>query len=385
MELFFSEHTYNKLLNKAGLRTEGANGPLKSVLVALVICWLPLAIITLIQQNFWTGTVANSFITSFDTQARILISLPILIFSERIVNLKLGKLLAQFVSSGIIRNEDIGHFHQIVQNQVKFMKSRWVEPLIFILCYLQVFLILFYATENTHMFLWELNKDHESLNMAGLWSILISKPLVLFLVYTWMLRIVVWGTILFKIARLNLNLFPPHPDLVGGLGFLPYSIRYFSPVAFAFSAIVAGNMADFVLIEGSHVLDFKFIVIAYFIFITTLFVFPLLFFSGKLSNAREQSIFENNDYANGIFRELQSKVALKGFNQVNAEDMDLPEFSTVCDMSGVFGNVLNMQTLPFTLKDLLPLWGMTALPFVFVVFIEFPIIDVLKKVLSMLV
>jgi len=144
-------------------------------------------------------------------------------------------------------------------------------------------------------------------------------------------------------------------------------------------------MADFVLIEGSHVLDFKFLAIAYFIFITTLFVFPMLFFVAKLSNAREQSIFENNDYANGIFRELQTKVTLKGFNQVNAEDMDSPEFSTVCDMSGVFGNVLNMQTLPFTLKDLLPLWMMTAIPFILVVFIEFPILEVLKTVLSMLI
>lgn len=385
MELFFSEHAYNKLLDKAGLKTQGVRGQLKSVLIALAICWLPLAIITLIQQNFWTGSFANSFITSFDTQARILIAVPILIFSERIVNQKLGKLLAQFVSSGLIRNEDNERFHQIIGNQVKFMKSRWFEPVIFILCYLQVILILFYAKENTHMLLWELNEDRESLNIAGWWNTIISKPFALYLVYSWMLRIVVWGIILYKITRLNLNLFPPHPDLVGGLGFLPYSIRYFSSVAFAFSSIVAGNMADFVLFEGSHVLDFKFIAIAYIIFITALFVFPLLFFVDKLSNARERSIFENNDYANGIFRELQSKVALKGFNQVNADDMDSPQFSTVCDMSGVFSNVLNMQTLPFTLKDLLPLWGMTALPFVFVVFIEFPIIDVLKTVFSMLV
>jgi hypothetical protein len=385
MELFFSEHAYNKLLNKVGLKTEGVSGQLKSVFVALAICWLPLAIFTLILQNFWTGNLATSFISSFDTQARLLITLPILIFSERIVNVKLGKLLSQFVSSGLIRKEDIGHFKQIIGKQVNFMKSRWVDFVIFLLCYFQVFLILFYTKENTHLFIWELSDDHESLNIAGLWSTLISKPFVLYLVYSWMLRIVFWGVILFKISRLKLNLFPPHPDLVGGLGFLPYGIRYFSPVALAFSAIVAGKMAEFVLIEGSHVLDFKFIGIGYFIFITALFVFPMLFFVEKLTDAREQSIFENNDYANGIFRELQSKVALKGFNQVNAEDMESPQFSTVCDMSGVFGNVLNMQTLPFTLKDLLPLWGMTALPFVFVVFLEFPIIEVLKTVISMLV
>ena len=385
MELFFSDHAYNKMLSKAGLKVDGIGGQLKSVIVALGFCWLPLAIITLIQHNFWTGNVTNSFITSFDTQARLLITVPILIFSERIVNLKLGKLLAQFTSSGIVRNEDIECFNQIINNQVKFMKSGWVDLIVFTLCYLQVFLILFYAKENTHMLDWGLNNDHQSLNLAGLWSTIISKPFVLYLVYSWMLRIAFWGVILYKITRLNLNLFPPHPDLVGGLGFLPYSIQYFSPVALAFSAIVAGNIADFVLMEGSHVLDFKFIVIAYFAFITVLFVFPMMFFVDKLTNAREQSIFENNDYANGIFRELQYKVALKGYNQVTADDMGTPEFSTVCDMSGVFSNVLNMQTFPFTFKDLLPLWGMAALPFVFVILIEFPIIQVLKTVLSMLV
>jgi len=132
-------------------------------------------------------------------------------------------------------------------------------------------------------------------------------------------------------------------------------------------------------------MDLKFIALAYFIFVTLLFVFPMLFFVEILTNAREQSIFENNDYANGIFRELQSKVASKGFDQVNAEDMSSPEFSAVCDMSGVFSNVLNMQTLPFTLKDLIPLWAMTALPFIFVVFIEFPVIDVIKTVLDVIV
>jgi hypothetical protein len=385
MELFYSENTYSKLLHKAGVNKEGANREVKSVLIALLICWLPLAIITLIQQNFWTGSFANSFITSFETQSRLLVTVPILLFSDRIVNLKLGRLLAQFVSSGIIRNEDVERFYQIIWNNVNFMKSRWVEPILFLLSYLQVILILFYTTENTHMLSWGLNEDHQSLNLAGFWSTLISKPFVLYLVYRWLLRIIFWDIILYKISKLNLKLFPPHPDLVGGLGFLPYSIRYFSGVAFAFSAILAGNMADFVLVEGAHVTDFKFIALGTFIFITILFVFPLLFFVNKLNSAREQSIFENNDYANGFFRELHHKVKSKGYNQVTADDLNSTEFSTVSDMSGVFSNVLHMQTLPFTLKDLLPFWISTIIPFIFVIFIEFPVIEVFKAIFSMVV
>jgi hypothetical protein len=385
MELSFSEHSYNKLLNKAGLNLDGARGSMKSVIVALVVCWLPLAIITLFMHKFWTGNVADSFISSFDTQARFLITMPILIFSESNVSLKLGKILKQFLSSGIVQPEDNNKYEKIIGNQVKFLKSGWIDLAIFTLCYLQVFIILFYTAENTHLIGWELGENGKSLNLAGWWSTLVSRPFVLYMFYKWFLRIVAWGFVLYKISRLKLNLYPPHPDRIAGLGFLSYSIRYFSPVAFAVSATVAGNMADFVLIEGSHVADLKFIALAYFIFVTLLFVFPMLFFVDILTIAREQSIFENNDYANGIFRELQSKVASKGYHQIDAGDLNSTEFSTVCDMGGVFSNVMNMQTLPFTIKDLFPLWVMIAIPFVFVMFLEFPVVEVVNALISVII
>lgn len=188
---------------------------------------------------------------------------------------------------------------------------------------------------------------------------------------------------LYKISRLKITLYPVHPDLCGGLGFLGYSLRFFSPVALAISSTVAGNMADFMLQEGLRLVDLRFIGLTYFLFISLLFTFPLLFFIGQLINAREKSVFENDDYTNGIYRELRAKMT-KGFDKVNEDDLKLVDFSAAADLSAVINNALNMKFIPFTLKDMIPLWTMTIIPFIGVVLIQMPVTEILTQLVSVL-
>lgn len=386
MEFSFENSAYNKLLYKIGITGSGMRYNLSKVMIPIAICWLPLALITLFQGNFWTGSISDSFITHFDTQIRFLVSLPILILSEKLISTRLGLILGQFKNSGIINKEEYGAFDSIIQRNVSFLKSKWTYVAILLFCYIQVFLVLFYESENTSMLSWQIESTNgvDELNFGGWWSSLISRPIVLFLFLSWLLRIIVWGWMLRKISKLNLNLFAVHPDLCGGLGFLGYALRFFSPIAFAISAAIAGNMLDFIMIEGVHFDGLKLPALAYFIFITVLFTMPLLSFSSKLVNAREQSVFENYDYANGIYRELRAKFA-KGYDKVNAADLSSPDFSGASDLSAVIENALNMKFVPFTLKDYIPLWLMTALPFLVVIIKEIPISDLLKMLSSILV
>ena len=385
MEFSFEDHAYNKVLNRFGILGESRKALFNKVLIPFIICWLPLAIISLVLGTFWTGNMDTSFITHFDTQARFLISMPILILAERLIGKRLNIVLNQFKYSGIVRKEDHGKFDDIVKRKILFLQSHWTDIVIFVLCYVHVFAVLLYESEYTSFLTWQIvMEDGEpTLNLAGKWSVLISRPFFLFLFYRWMLRFIVWGIILRQISKMDLNLFAEHPDLCGGLAFLGYGIRYFSPVAFAFSATVAGNMADFMLIEGEHIADLRAPAIGYFIFISILFVLPLLSFTTKLINAREKSVFENYDFANGMFRELRRKVAKK-YDQVVAEDLKDPSYSAVADYSAVVDNVLNMKLLPFTLKDMLPLWIMTALPFLGVILLEIPVNELIKNLMTFL-
>lgn len=386
MKFSFENETYNRLLVKAGITGNTVSAQLGKVIILVIICWVPLALFTLLQGKFWTGNINDSFITNFDTQARFLISLPILVLSERLISSKLGLILGQFKKSGVIKKEEYPQFDLITQKAMRFLKSNWTFVAIVLFCYLQVILVIFYESENTSMLTWQLaDSDGESkLNLAGRWSTIVSRPIVSFLFLKWLLRIFVWGWMLRNISLLKLNLFPMHPDLCGGLGFLGYALSFFSPIAFAISATIAGNMIDFIQIEGVHIKTMLIPGLGYFLFITLLFTLPLFSFTGKLIDGREQSVFENYDYANGIYRELRKKF-LKGHDMVDADDLKSPDFSAASDLSAVVENAQNMKYTPFTLKDLLPLWGMTALPFLAVIFMEIPISELFKVILSVLV
>lgn len=379
MEFNFEDPTFNKLLLKAGISGNGIKVQFAKVFILFLICWIPLAIMTLVNGTFWTGEIATSFITSFDTQVRFLISLPIFILAQKLVSLRLGIVLKQFIKSGIIANEEKPRFDTIIEKQTSFIQSKWTNGIIILICYIQVFEVLQYASSNTSFLSWQLaaGGGEPALNLAGKWTTLISRPFVLFLSYKWLLRILVWGNIMRKVSNLNIKLYPQHPDLAGGLGFLGYALRYFSPITFAISALVAGNMTDLMLIEGLHIADLKLPALGYFIFISLLISLPMLFFTAKMIGAKEASVFENNDFANGMYRELQLKIT-KGYDQVTKEDLDSGVYSAVSDYNAVADNVLKMKFLPFTLRDMVPIWFSIALPFLAVVLLEIPIAEIIK-------
>jgi len=386
MEFSFEDNTYNKFLSKLGIKEDGVNRQLSMVLIPFVICWIPMAAYTLFHNTFWTGDITTSFITHFDTQIRFLVSMPIMILAEKLVSTRLGRILNQFVESGIVAKEDILSFNLIIQKKSKLLKSNWTDLVIYLICYIHVLAVLFYSSENTSFLSWQLATGAEEtvLNFSGKWSTFIGRPFVLFLLYQWLLRIFVWGNILRKVSKLNLTLYPEHPDLSGGLGFLGYAIRYFSPIAFAISAAIVGNMADFMLIEGLHLTDLKIPIVGYLIFMGVFFALPLLFFVNKMINAKEESVFSYNDFTNGMYRELRKKTA-KSFDQVSEKDLDSVEYSAVSDYNAVVDNVIQMRFIPFKIRDFIPLWVLTALPFLTLVVMDIPLNEIVKNVISFLV
>ena len=69
---------------------------------------------------------------------------------------------------------------------------------------------------------------HETL--AGTWFLLVTSPLVSFLLYRWVWRLMVWSLFLFRVSRLDLNLYASHTDLAGGLAVIVRGQSYFGIV-----------------------------------------------------------------------------------------------------------------------------------------------------------
>jgi len=137
------------------------------------------------------------------------------------------------------------------------------------------------------------------------------------------------------------------------------------------------------LIEGIQLNDLKYFLIGYILFITLLFTFPMFFFTQKMIESRERTVYENYDYTNGIYRELRIKIA-KGYEDVKQDDLKSPDFSAVADLSQVIENALKMKSIPFTIKDNISLWIMTIFPFVGLIFIQYPMNEIFLKAVSLL-
>ncbi len=92
-------------------------------------------------------------------------------------------------------------------------------------------------------------KDGMTLTWAGWWLTGFCTPLFQFLVLRWLWRPFLWFQFLARVRRLDLQLFPTHPDEAGGLGFIGKAQRFFGILLFAFSIASSGVLANDVVYD----------------------------------------------------------------------------------------------------------------------------------------
>ena len=118
-----------------------------------------------------------------------------------------------------------------------------------------------------------------SYSLAALWNHLIAVPVLLFLWYRWLWRIVIWTLFLRDVARLELRLVPTHADGAGGLGFLEIAHTSFNILAFAVGSVLSAQAAFKIVYEGASIEVFQTPVIIVLVVMQILFLGPLLLFS----------------------------------------------------------------------------------------------------------
>jgi hypothetical protein len=84
-----------------------------------------------------------------------------------------------------------------------------------------------------------------------------------------------------------------------------------------------------------------------------------------------------------MFKEFRKQIS-KSYGEVNMEDLGKPYYSSIADLNAVIENALKMKFIPFTLKDMIPIWVMAAIPFLGVVMIEVPVTELFRTVLSLI-
>jgi hypothetical protein len=220
-------------------------------------------------------------------------------------------------------------------------------------------------------------------SLAGWWHTLVSLPLLLFLLLSWLWRVGVWWRLLVLIASLDLRLVASHPDRAGGLAFLSTSLRGFRFLCFALGAIVAGMITNQVIHGGMPLTSFSNTVIVLVVVVVACVAGPLTVFEGTLRVARRRGMLKYGALAYDVGREFEKKW-IREPGTFDEAVLQVQDFSATTDLYQVVDNVYGMRDLPFPLSHLGYVVIATLLPFVPVVLMTIPMKVVLEELTKLL-
>jgi hypothetical protein len=354
----------------------------RAVLISMV-AWAPLILLASIQ-SFTTGQdKLTDLLLDFAVHARYLIAVPLFIMAEPFTLSTLGRTARHFVKADLIRESDRPRFESITASARRLLNSIAVEILVVLLAYCTVIILLSMISVETipdwHM----LTKQHLNFSWAGWWHILVSIPLSLILFFGWLWRLLLWSLLLWRVSRLDLHLVPAHPDLSGGLQFVGSSLRAFPPLSFALGAVVAGGIANRVVHQGMHLIDFKYVIATLVVAILIFFVAPLTVFTREILQTRRRGIFQYGALAGAVGRQMERKW-LDRNGSADEAALDVQHFSATTDLYQLVSNVYQIKSVPLDLQDLVAVVVAVLLPFVPVLLYEIPLNVIVPDLMKLL-
>ena len=248
-----------RLLCRLRISGGALENPQRRVLLAVLLTWAPLLMLSLLDGRVWAGDVGLTFLKDIETQLRFLLAAPLLILAEVVVHKNLPPTIRLFLDNGLIREADRPRFEAAIASALRLRNSIVPELLLLLFVYGVGMPFVWRNQFVLDMNSWFAAAAGGELapTRAGWWLVLVSMPLFQFLVLRWYFRFFIWGRFLAQVARIGLNLEPTHPDATAGLLFLARTGRAFRLVLLALGTVLSGMIANRIFHDGAKLLQFK--------------------------------------------------------------------------------------------------------------------------------
>jgi hypothetical protein len=357
---------------------------IRMAIVFVAVTWLPLLLLSVWQGSATGSDVQIPFLRDYAVHARFLISLPILILADGLLDSKLRKTIREFTSLNLITPEDMPRFNSAIRDIHVWRDSAVAEAFIAIVVVIQSYFVLgehgwFSATMSS----WHTKPGlvGRTLTTAG-WWLEASLSIQIFFQARWLWRLVIWTKFLARINKLDLRLIPTHPDRAGGLAFLGSGQTQFGLIVFAVSAAIAGVGANLIVFEGETLPVFKRNLVFYIFLVTSVFISPMFLFISRLYRAKKKGQREYSALAMDYVRSFDSKWLQGGVSPAESL-LGSPDIQSLADMANSFSAIRQMMIVPLGRKDLLTFLVAAAIPFLPLLLLVLPIQDLIKGVWKM--
>jgi hypothetical protein len=349
-------------------------GPLGLGVGLALLAWIPLLCLAALERLGPGQGVAVSFLASVSTHVRFLVTLPLLFATEAWVSPRLRHFVRDAVDTRLVPEAEVPALERAIRLTHRLRDSATAELVLAILAvtFVQLGVRPFDLPEDLRS--WRATGAGEGvrLTLAGWWYGLVALPLYQFVIGRWGWRLLVWWIFLWRFARLRLQLVATHPDLAGGLGYLPVAQSHFDLLCFAFSAVAAGAYAERMMFGGAALKGFAIPVLGLVLLNLALFLGPLLFFGPQLLAVKRRGLREYGRVASAYVRGFDAKW-LRGGAPPGEPLLGSADIQSLNDLAGSFDVIRRMRLVPFGPGLVLILAAGTLAPMVPLLFLAFPL------------
>lgn len=350
------------------------------IIMFIALTWLPMFAFAWLEGRAIGPTPRESFLLDFTTYARYFIAAPILIAAEAVVGRRLRKAALHIVECDFIRPQDYAAFDRAVARVIKWRDAFWPEVVILVIAVAGASTLTIETMHQGGVKTWHsiLGQGLPLLriSLTGIWHHLIAIPLLQFLMYRWLWRLLIWARFLFDVSRLNLALSPTHADEAGGLGFLGNAHLSLGMLAFGLGAVLSADAAFRIIFEGAAIVTFKIPFLILIIVCQALFLGPLLLFAPLLMRTRREGLQQYGALELRYNRAFHEKW-IEGKVEAGEPLLGSSDIQSLADLGNSFGFIHAMKAFPFSPKVMIQLAVMTVLPGLPLILLVVPIEKVL--------
>jgi len=356
----------------------------RRVIAIVAFAWLPAMLLSILEGTAYTDTVKISFFNSITGQVRFLIVLPVLIAIEPYVERQLTMAIGRFLERNIIPADELEAFHRAIDNAHKIRSSYLLELGLLFLVY-TVGISFWSSRLPIGTSTWYANPDASGMNLtlAGYWLLLVSLPIFQFFLVRWYARFFILFWMLLQISKLKLHLVPTHPDQAGGIGFLGRVTYALAPLLFVQGALLSAMIAGEVIQNGREIKSFIVEAVGYISFFVAAVLAPLCVFVPDLVRAKRTGL--------GIYGTLASRY-VDDFDKKWIRENDLgreallgtADIQSLADLGNSYSIVREMNLAPFSYRDIIRLFAVTAAPLIPLLLLVFSVEELFKKILEVL-
>jgi hypothetical protein len=357
----------------------------RRIIVFVLLTWAPLLLLTLFEGHAWPGSASLPFLLDVEQHLRLLLVLPLLIFAELAVHRRIRLVVREFRSLGLIADSARERFDAALDAAVHLRNSGIAEFVLMALVYaigVPYFWRNYVALDVLSWYGVMMDgKLHPSL--AGWWLGCVSLPVLQFLLLRWYFRLFIWTRFLWQVSKIDLRLMPAHPDGCGGLGFLSLVQGAFAPLVLAQGLLLAGMIANRIFFTSARLTDFLIDIVVIIVVAVCVIFAPLLVFVSQLSEAARAGALEYGELAQRYVRDFDNKW-LRNAASASEPLLGSADIQSLADMSNSFEVVQGMRGMPFTLRDVLQMAAIAALPILPLTLTMFSLQELLQRLLKLL-